>query len=701
MDMGEDVYRTLTQQLEKYRAKLLSELKPSPVLPMEWLNSLATEWKLFDNRLKTLQCMLSDIDQFYVPSRSSLTTVYELGLRTFGNLLQDPIISDRIQAGIVEWLTQERLNPAQDPNARRKHRETIVTVRRCLVSLRLYGDLVETPYLKATTSYWTDEGAVRRNADDFSAAKYISGAIDIIKGEEGRAREVLLPGGWEPVGRATEKALLADVAPTLASKALQTLLVKKDKPALSALYGLYRRAEVLEDLRVAFKNILQENVRTIVMAGAEDSTNKKSRTNKARSRGKSEEDEKMVPLLVELRAFAKAVVKECFGEATRGQFAGALSDAFSLGVGARDYTPSVMMAQALDREMRRGQRGETEQDKDVFREIYTRALAKRLLTRSTADDDMEKTLIVKLKADYDPEFSAGDVMFRDLQQSATEMEDYRRRIENSAGDIDLCLNVMVLTHAKWPSFKENNMLESEESAKSHGRGSKPSTASRVDLPPKMATALHRFEVYYKEKHDRHRMAWFHSLGTVTLTSRFPGGTKEISVSTYQALVLLLFNEQVQFSAADIQNRTQLSQEDLTVTLQSLALGKKHVLLRADSKTTKDIAPGDLFKWNGGFTDPKRNIRIPSIQQQTTAEETQDAQDDILSERPHVIDAAIVRIMKAKKTLTYEQIKTETIIALEKHFQPTVSDIKKRIDELQEKDYIVRDDKERNVFHYVA
>ncbi|KAF8677575.1 cullin family [Rhizoctonia solani] len=715
MDMGEDIYRILTQQLEQYRTKLLGELKPSTALPMTWLDVLATEWKLFDNRLKTLQCMLSDIDQFYVPPHSKLITVYELGLRTFGELLQDPIISDRVQAGITEWLTQERLNPGQDVNMRRKHRETIVTVRKCLVSLRLYGDLVETPYLQATTAYWTDEGAVRRNADDFSASKYIADAIEIIKGEEDRAREVLLPGGWEPVGRATEKALLADVAPTLASKALQTLLVTKNKPAISALYGLYRSAEVLPDLRQAFKNILQENVRSIVMAGVDDSTNKKGRAGKGRSRGKVDEDEKMVPLLVELRAFAKAVVKECFGETTRGQFASTLDDSFSLGVSTRDYTPGAMMAQALDRELRRGQRGETEHTwKNKLFDIldlsrYTRGKYIVQELRSNADiciqirmyDDMEKTLIVKLKSDYDPEFSAGDVMFRDLQQSATEMEDYRRRIENSASDIDLCLDVMVLTHAKWPSFKENNMLESEESAKSHGRANKPSTASHVDLPPHMAEALHRFEVYYKEKHDRHRMAWFHSLGTVTLTSRFPGGNKEISVSTYQALVLLLFNEQDQFSAAEIQSRTRLSQEDLTVTLQSLALGKKHVLLRADRKTTKDIALEDQFKWNSGFTDPKRNIRILSIQQQTTTEETQDAQDDVLGGRPHAIDAAIVRIMKAKKTLTYEQIKTETIIALEKHFQPTVSDIKKRIDELQEKDYIVRDSKEKNVFHYVA
>lgn len=90
--------------------------------------------------------------------------------------------------------------------------------------------------------------------------------------------------------------------------------------------------------------------------------------------------------------------------------------------------------------------------------------------------------------DYDPEFSAGDVMFRDLQQSATELEDYQRRIDDSADDLDRCLTVMVLTHAKWPSFKENNMLESEESARTHqnrrgGKASAPTT--HVDLPPKV------------------------------------------------------------------------------------------------------------------------------------------------------------------------------------------------------------------------
>ncbi|KAG9092520.1 hypothetical protein FS749_015659 [Ceratobasidium sp. UAMH 11750] len=83
------------------------------------------------------------------------------------------------------------------------------------------------------------------------------------------------------------------------------------------------------------------------------------------------------------------------------------------------------------------------------------------------------------------------------------------------------------------------------------------------------------------------------------------------------------------------------------------------------------------------------------------EDTQEAEKEIIEGRQHVIDAAIVRIMKAKKTQTYEQLKTETIMALEKHFKPSVADIKKRVDELQEKEYIERDPTDRNVFRYIA
>jgi cullin-4 len=83
------------------------------------------------------------------------------------------------------------------------------------------------------------------------------------------------------------------------------------------------------------------------------------------------------------------------------------------------------------------------------------------------------------------------------------------------------------------------------------------------------------------------------------------------------------------------------------------------------------------------------------------EESKRTQSHIDSDRKHYLDAAIVRIMKAKKELTYEALKTQTIDAVKNHFVPEVSVIKQRIAGLVEQEYLVRDDDDMNKFRYVA
>ena len=74
---------------------------------------------------------------------------------------------------------------------------------------------------------------------------------------------------------------------------------------------------------------------------------------------------------------------------------------------------------------------------------------------------------------------------------------------------------------------------------------------------------------------------------------------------------------------------------------------------------------------------------------------------IEGDRKHLLDAAIVRIMKAKKELLYGQIVNETIEAVKKHFVPEVKDIKKRITSLTEQEYMRRDEENNNLYIYVA
>ncbi|KAI5997763.1 cullin 3b [Pisolithus marmoratus] len=58
-------------------------------------------------------------------------------------------------------------------------------------------------------------------------------------------------------------------------------------------------------------------------------------------------------------------------------------------------------------------------------------------------------------------------------------------------------------------------------------------------------------------------------------------------------------------------------------------------------------------------------------------------------------------MKAKKELTYEQLKTQTIESVKSHFVPEVNVIKQRIAGLVEQEYLRRDEDDMNKYIYVA
>lgn len=82
----------------------------------------------------------------------------------------------------------------------------------------------------------------------------------------------------------------------------------------------------------------------------------------------------------------------------------------------------------------------------------------------------------------------------------------------------------------------------------------------------MQAELTKYTTFYKNKHQGHKLDWDHSLGTATLRARFGRGEKELSVSLYQALVLMLFNEDVHLGFADIKERTRIGEWSMRIPL---------------------------------------------------------------------------------------------------------------------------------------
>lgn len=155
-------------------------------------------------------------------------------------------------------------------------------------------------------------------------------------------------------------------------------------------------------------------------------------------------------------------------------------------------------------------------------------------------------------------------------------------------------------------------------------------------------------------------------------------------------------------------------------MQSLACGNKKVLKKRP--VGRDVGDEDVFYFNADFSDPRAKVHINSIQSKETVgfcfqicifriiphrlpnfqpEENKRTQTSIEGDRKHYLDAAIVRIMKARKELSYEQLKAATIDAVKTHFVPEVSVIKQRIAGLVVREYLTRDQEDMNVYACVC
>lgn len=238
-------------------------------------------------------------------------------------------------------------------------------------------------------------------------------------------------------------------------------------------------------------------------------------------------------------------------------------------------------------------------------------------------------------------------MFSDLAVSKDLVDDYRKVKRGQPDRPDAALSIMVLQHSVWPVIRKPIKEEKGDDATKIPKG------IELVLPTRMQFALDDYTTFYRERHANRRLTWAHYLGTATLTARFPLGKKELSVSLYQATVLLLFSERDVWTVEEIEEQTLLNWTDLTLTIQSLALGRKRVLRRGETpaRAEKDVRvrKEDVFEFNDEFADVKHKLHINSIQQNDTVEETQQAVKVIDQYRDASLDAAIVRIMKGAKT----------------------------------------------------
>jgi cullin 3 len=340
------------------------------------------------------------------------------------------------------------------------------------------------------------------------------------------------------------------------------------------------------------------------------------------------------------------------------------------------------------------------QDKDMFETYYKKHLCKRLLLNKSQSPEVEKQMISRMKMELGNSFTLKlEAMFKDMNLSVDLTNDYRKQVAG-LGDVDrsrVDLNVNILTSMTWPleAFRGGSEEESEAKA-------------QIIYAPALDRVRLGFERFYTDKHSGRKLTWQSNMGTVDLRAIFPKSkrdngalrTHEVNCSTYACLILLLFNDSASadpsspntsLTVEEIQAATNIPMSALARNLQSLAVAPKTRLLIKEPMS-RDVKPGDRFSFNTNFVPKAIKITVNvvsagnKVEGDTERKETEKRNND---SRSFAIEAAVVRIMKMRKTLSHAELLNETIGALNTQFKPDVSMIKKRIESLIEREYLAR------------
>lgn len=330
-------------------------------------------------------------------------------------------------------------------------------------------------------------------------------------------------------------------------------------------------------------------------------------------------------------------------------------------------------------------------EKDAFEEVYKQHLAGRLLT-GAADVAMERGLLARLKQLCGHQFTTHfEGMLRDMANSTTLLNDFRGGSSGSVrgGSITPARPLVptVLTTGFWPL----------------------QAIPCCTLPPAASSAADTFNKFYLQKFPARRLQWQAQLGTAVLTIQFAQGPVDLLVPTYQMVILLLFGPQKQsFTFEELRDKTAMPDLELRRHLLSLAHPRSAILKKTPA--VPFISATDSFSLNTAFTTPAARVVTPVLSlasvaklSQTSAPAAADPAQSaaVMEKRKQEVDAAIVRTLKTRKTVSHADLVAAVAKFLAPRFAVDTAFVKKRIEFLIEQEYVERDATDRALYHYLA
>ncbi|XP_058148000.1 cullin-4B isoform X2 [Dasypus novemcinctus] len=661
-----NLYKQLRQICEDHIKAQIHQFREDSLDSVLFLKKIDKCWQNHCRQMIMIRSIFLFLDRTYVLQNSMLPSIWDMGLELFrAHIISDQKVQNKTIDGILLLIERERNGEAID-------RSLLRSLLSMLSDLQIYQDSFEQRFLEETNRLYAAEG--QKLMQEREVPEYLHHVNKRLEEEADRLITYLDQTTQKSLIATVEKQLLGEHLAAILQKGLNNLLDENRIQDLSLLYQLFSR------VRGGVQVLLQQWIEYIKAFGSTIVIN-------------PEKDKTMVQELLDFKDKVDHIIDICFLK--NEKFINAMKEAFETFINKRPNKPAELIAKYVDSKLRAGNKEATDEElekmldkimiifrfiygKDVFEAFYKKDLAKRLLVGKSASVDAEKSMLSKLKHECGAAFTSKlEGMFKDMELSKDIMIQFKQvkymQNQNVPGNIELTVNI--LTMGYWPTY----------------------VPMEVHLPPEMVKLQEIFKTFYLGKHSGRKLQWQSTLGHCVLKAEFKEGKKELQVSLFQTLVLLMFNEGEEFSLEEIKQATGIEDGELRRTLQSLACGKARVL--AKNPKGKDIEDGDKFICNDDFKHKLFRIKINQIQMKETVEEQASTTERVFQDRQYQIDAAIVRIMKMRKTLSHNLLVSEVYNQLKFPVKP--ADLKKRIESLIDRDYMERDKENPNQYNYIA
>ncbi|XP_019730343.1 cullin-4B [Hippocampus comes] len=658
------LYKQLRAVCEDHIKAQINQFREGALDSVLFLKKIDKCWQDHCRQMIMIRGIFLFLDRTYVLQNSMLPSIWDMGLELFRfYIISDLKVQSKTIDGILLLIERERNGEAID-------RSLLRSLLSMLSDLQIYQDSFEQRFLEETNRLYAAEG--QRLMQEREVPEYLHHVNKRLEEEADRVITYLDQSTQKPLIATVEKQLLGEHLTATLQKGLTHLLDENRIQDLSLLYQLFSR------VRGGVQVLLQHWIEYIKAFGSTIVIN-------------PEKDKTMVQELLDFKDKVDHIIDVCFMK--NEKFVNAMKEAFETFINKRPNKPAELIAKHVDSKLRAGNKEATDEElekmldkimiifrfiygKDVFEAFYKKDLAKRLLVGKSASVDAEKSMLSKLKHECGAAFTSKlEGMFKDMELSKDIMVQFKQymQCQNIPGNIELTVNI--LTMGYWPTY----------------------IPMEVHLPPEMVRLQEIFKTFYLGKHSGRKLQWQSTLGHCVLKAEFKEGKKELQVSLFQTLVLLMFNEGEEFNLEEIKLATGIEDSELRRTLQSLACGKARVLTKIPK--SKDVEDGDKFSCNDEFKHRLFRIKINQIQMKETVEEQASTTERVFQDRQYQIDAAIVRIMKMRKTLSHNLLMSEVYNQLKFPVKP--ADLKKRIESLIDRDYMERDKENPNQYNYVA